>query len=377
MHSNTFAYRRIFWIGLLGMCGAGNWSRAADNQAREDTARSAALTRGAWVNLSDNLLAEFAKQNVKPIIKFRYDSTNGAGICGILADRSFDGAWIIVQGQGVWKYDYSANVNPAWKRIDGGKYDGFYENAGPDVDPEGRGLCLFSIQGSTTNSTCAITRDGGTTWSSLTTDERAFGYDVGSVNWADGGMTILATKHHNGDLVLSRDGGKNWTLLGKGESRIMTLGLIGSNVLLKGVRGGGDAGGLLRSTDDGTNWTKVADCGFSRIGHVVVFRGIAYLTCSKGVLVSKDKGEHWTLPGEECPDLLGPVMFGKDAGHLVVYGSKGFYESKDGGKTWALAVSFGQDPAFRSGRFEYGVWNPKDDSFYITHISGQAFGYKR
>src|ERR1017187_3653576 len=250
MHSNTFAYRRIFWIGLLGMCGAGNWSRAADNQAREDTARSAALTRGAWVNLSDNLLAEFAKQNVKPIIKFRYDSTNGAGICGLLADRSFDGAWIIVQGQGVWKYDYSANVTPAWKRIDGGKYDGFYENAGPDVDPEGRGLCLFSIQGSTTNSTCAITRDGGTTWSSLTTDERAFGYDVGSVNWADGGMTILATKHHNGDLVLSRDGGKNWTLLGKGESRIMTLGLIGSNVLLKGVRGGGGAGGLLCSTDD-------------------------------------------------------------------------------------------------------------------------------
>jgi hypothetical protein len=367
----------IFRIGFLGICSSWNWSCAADNEAKADTATFAALRRGAWVNLSDNLLAEFAKQNIKPIIKFRYDSTNGAGICGILADRSIDGPWIIVQGQGVWKHDYSANTNPAYQRMDGGNYDGFYENAGPDVDPEGRGMCLFSIQGSTTNSTCAITRDSGKTWSNLTTDEDAFGYDVGSVNWAGGGMTILAKKHHNGDLVLSRNGGKNWTLLGKGESRIMTLGLIGSNVLLKGVRGGGDGSGLLRSTDDGTNWTQVADCEFRRIGHVVVFHGIAYLTCSKGVLVSDDKGEHWTLPGEECPGLLGPVMFGKDATHLVVYGSKGFYESKSGGRTWTLAVSFGQDPVLRSGRFEYGVWNPKDDSFYITHISGQAFGYKR
>jgi len=53
------------------------------------------------------------------------------------------------------------------------------------------------------------------------------------------------------------------------------------------------------------SWTKVAECEFGRIGHVVVCQGIAYLTCAKGVLVSSDKGEHWALPGEECAGLRG------------------------------------------------------------------------
>ncbi|MDB6021197.1 MAG: BNR/Asp-box repeat protein [Pedosphaera sp.] len=345
----------------------------SDNQAESNSILH--LQRGAWVNVSDQLLPVFAQQNIKPIIKFAYDVTNGAGICGILADRSLGGPWIIVQGQGVWKYQPTTGVTH--QRIDAGNYDAFYENAGPDIDPEGLGVCLFSIQGQTTNSTCAIARNGGKKWTALTTDSAAFGYDVGAVNWTDGGMTILAKKHHNGDLVLSHDGGKTWTLLGKGQSRVMALGLIGSQVLLKGVRGDGDAGGLFRSTDEGTNWSKVADCQFNRLGHVVVFHGAAYLTCTNGILVSHDQGRHWSLPGKQCPGLRVPVMFGKYEQHLMVYGDQGFYESHDGGMTWILAVAFGEDPALRSGRFEYGAWNPNDDTFFITHIRGQAFGYQR
>jgi photosystem II stability/assembly factor-like uncharacterized protein len=153
--------------------------------------------------------------------------------------------------------------------------------------------------------------------------------------------------------------------------------LIGADVMLKGIGGGGESNGLFRSTDGGTNWVRVADCTFGNRGHVVVFHAAAYLTSTKGILVSRDEGEHWALPGEECEGLLGPVMFGKEESHLMVYGTKGFYESKDGGKTWALAAPFGDDAAMRSGRFEYGMWNPADDSFYITHIGGQAYGYRR
>jgi len=239
-------------------------------------------------------------------------------------------------------------------------------------------VCLFSIQGSTTNSSSAITREGKIIWRGLTTDQQAFGYDVGAVDWRDtGGMTLLAKRHHNGDLVLSRDGGMSWTLLGKGESRIQSLGVIGKDVLLKGVRAPGEAGGLFRSIDAGTNWTKVADCGFNRIGHAVVFMNTAYVTTTKGILTSADKCEHWTLTGDEQEGFLGPVMFGEGEKHLVVYGRRGFFESKDAGKTWTLAVPFGEDATMRSGRFEYGSWDPKTDCFYLTHIGGMAYVFRR
>ena len=109
----------------------------------------------------------------------------------------------------------------------------------------------------------------------------------------------------------------------------------------------------------------------------MTFKGAAYLTCAKGVLVSEDEGEHWLLRGEGCPGLRGPVMFGKDEKHQVVYGAKGFLESRDGGKTWTLGVPLGDDAALRKGRFEYGTWDPSGDCFYITHIGGEAYGYKR
>ncbi|GEM_PF-6383432 len=371
MLSNAFL--RLSFLSLIALAASSS-AVSAEDAANPSASSPLKTRRGEWVNISESLLTNLARQGVQPKIKFKYDSTNGAGVCGILVDRSLPNPWIVIHGQGVWKPGGGAGI--AFERVDGGKYDGYYENAGPDIDPEGRGLCLFSIQGWTTNSTCALTRDGGKTWNSLTTDDHAFGYDVGAVDWAGGGMTILAKKHHNGDLVLSRDGGQTWTLLGKGESKIAVLGLIGADVLIKGVKGT-NSSELFRSTDAGQTWVKVADCQFNRIGHVVVFHGVAYLTTQTGVLVSRDRGEHWSLPGQECSGLRGPVMFGKDDQHLVVYGAGGFSESKDGGRTWTLAVSFGEDPALRTGRFEYGIWNPGDNSFYITHIAGQAFRYER
>jgi len=116
--------------------------------------------------------------------------------------------WIVIHGTGLWK----PAAKGAWERVDGGKYDGFYENAGPDIDPEGRGVCLFSIQGSTIDSTCAITRDGGRRGARWRPMPRRSDMTWG--RWTGrGGMSMLAKKHHNGDLALSRDGaglGRCW-----------------------------------------------------------------------------------------------------------------------------------------------------------------------
>jgi hypothetical protein len=282
-----------------------------------------------------------------------------------------------LQGQGVFRA--ATDGKAAYQRIDGGTYDAFYENAGPDIDPEGRGLCLFSIQGSTIETTCAMTRDGGKSWDALTTDPESFGYDVGAGDWSEGGKTILAKRHHNGGLVLSHDRGRTWTVLAAREPRVVALGLIGPHILLKGIafHNALEPSGLFRSTDDGANWTHVAPCGFNRIGHVVVLHGSAYLTCNEGLLASHDKGVSWRLHGGVLHGMLGPVMFDKVENHQVIYGMDGFFETKDGGITWSLAVRFGDDPAMRSGRFEYGIWDPHTDTFYLTHISGKTYGFRR
>ena len=334
-------------------------------------------TKGVWSNISDGLLADFAARNIKPVIKFAYDSSNNAGVCGILAGRSLSNEMVIIQGQGI--FQPASGAAAPFTRIDGGTYDAFWETAGPDIDPEGRGLCLFSIQGSKITSTCAYTRDGGKTWHNLTTDSRAFGYNMGAVDWsASGDMTMIAQRHHSSDLVLSRDSGQTWTLLGTNQSRCSALGVIGPDVLIKGMGGSADTRGVFRSTDGGSNWVKVADCAFpGHLGHVVVFKGAAYLTTRNGILVSRDKGEHWALTGDDYPGLVGPVMFGESENHMMVYGNRGFSESKDGGKTWNLAAPFGDDRSMRAGRFEYGLWDPKTDCFYLTHISGRAYVFQR
>jgi hypothetical protein len=362
-------------MAILATCAVSSVAGAAETPPA-DASASLIPKRGEWVNISKPLLAEFAKQDVKPKIKFDYDNTPGAGLCGIIVDRSLKETWFIVQGTGVWKRA-AGGAAPAFVRVDGGKYDAFWENAGPDIDPEGRGLCVFSIQGQNIDSSCAITRDGGKTWTALTTDKGAFGYDVGAVDWAGGGMAILAKKHHtSGDLVLSHDGGQTWTKLeGDPKASITTVGLIGAGVLIKGV--GGASGGLFRSTDDGKTWAKVGDIQGARIGHVVTFKGVAYLTTNRGISISKDKGETWSILGRECQGLRGPVMFGEDEKHIVVYGTRGFSETKDAGQTWTLAVPFGDDAAMRKARFECGFWDPATDCFYLTHLAGEAYGYRR
>lgn len=214
------------------------WAYESPSGKEADGMALLAGKKGAWVNISEGLLADFARRDIKPVIKFAYDSTNGAGVCGILADRSLPSPLIIIEGQGIWQP--AAAASAPFQRVDGGTYDAFWETAGPDIDPAGRGLCLFSIQGRKTSTTCALTRDGGKTWRALTTDSAAFGYNMGAVDWsASGEMTMIAQKHHSGDLVLSRDSGQTWTPLGKGGS-CQALGVIGPDVLLKGMSGSGE-----------------------------------------------------------------------------------------------------------------------------------------
>ncbi len=338
--------------------------------AAEDTPTS----RGQWVCLSPGFLETLATQDVVPHIKIKpADEAPGAGICGIFADRQSGQTYYVVQGRGIFLRN--AEGKPSFTRVDGEHYDAYYENAGPDVDPEGRGICVFSIQGWDIATTSCISHDSGKTWASLTTDPASIGFDLGAVDWAGGGKTILAKRHHNGDLELSRDSGATWQIIAPKQGEIRCLGLLGANVLLKGING--ENAGLYRSSDAGASWTKVADCSFANLSQAVVYHDKAYVACAQGVLVTSDQGEHWKLLASDCPNLRGPVMIGRDDKQLVVFGAKGFYESLDAGETWKLVAPFSDDPALRKGRYEYGSWNPADDTFYVTHIAGQAYSYRR
>jgi len=65
----------IICVALLAICDGRGGAQAAE----EAGATALIGERGKWVKISESLLTNLAKQDVRPNIKFKYDATPGAG----------------------------------------------------------------------------------------------------------------------------------------------------------------------------------------------------------------------------------------------------------------------------------------------------------
>lgn len=283
---------------------------------------------------------------------------------GVAVDPASGDLWMVVPGQGLWK---SVDQGATFARADDGSVGGRCETSfALQFDPAGKRLACFMLDGK-----CAMTSDGGKTWSPFTALGR--NWDYAAVDWSgDAVKNIFGARHETGgEQFLSHDGGKTWTKLFADPEFEKTggLGIFDASTLVYTMKGKG----IQRSTDAGKTWTKISD--LEPWGRVVrIHKGTAYWLDKGGLLVSKDQGATWTRQGSAVAGSVGPYFDLKNEKRMGTAGPKGIYETSDGGETWALIAPLPEKFTMpKAGWFANVDWDPARGIWYASQMGKGTF----
>ena len=286
------------------------------------------------------------------------------GTAGVAVDPATGDVFMVVPGQGLWK---SSDQGKTFARTDGGAVGGRCETSyAMQVDPAGGRLACFMLDGK-----CAMSGDGGKTWTSFTGLGR--NWDYAAVDWSASAVkTIFGARHENGgDVYLSADAGKTWTKLFADPQFEKTggLGIFDESTLVYTMKGKG----IQRSTDAGKTWTKVSD--LEPWGRVIRVReGVGYWLSRDGLQVSRDKGATWIRQGTSVEATIGPMFDPKDGKHFAAAGSKGIFETTDGGETWKAVGPLPEKFSLpMPGWYATVDWDPARGAFYASQMGKGAF----
>lgn len=281
------------------------------------------------------------------------------GTAGVAADPATGDIFMIVPGQGIWK---SADQGKTFARTDDGSVGGRCETSyALQFDPAGGRLACFMLDGK-----CAMTADGGKTWTPFTGLGR--NWDYATVDWsANPVKTIFGARHETGGQVyLSPDAGKTWNLLFTDPEFEKTggLGIFDEKTLVYTMKGKG----IQRSTDAGKTWAKISD--LEPWGRVIRIRkGVAYWLSKQGIQVSRDQGATWAVQGSPVEATIGPMFDPKDEKHFAAAGMKGIFETTDGGETWKSVGPLPEKFSMpKPGWFANVDWDPARGIFYASQM---------
>lgn len=195
-----------------------------------------------------------------------------------------------------------------------------------------------------------------------------------AVDWKDPNLGfILTLKHESGDLLLvSRDGGKSFTEIGKGYGPAWVF--DEKTAVVAEAKSQANANpGLLRTTDAGKTFQRCGD-GYARALPRFKSDSLFWLTTT-GLVHSSDQGQTWTRRSDVKEGICGPV-FGNDAKHLLVLTTRGILESKDGGTTWlpAIPLPAGLKGANHLSWIEYDALH---DILYVMKMGSELYQWRR
>lgn len=315
---------------------------------------AASLTAGqasTWTEISATVLQELKDAGKK------IDWPQGTA--GVAVDPATGDVFMVVPGQGIWK---SADQGKTFARADDGSVGGRCETSyALQADPAGGRLACFMLDGK-----CAMTADGGKTWTPFTGLGR--NWDYAAVDWsANPVKTIFGARHETGGQVyLSPDAGKTWNLLFTDPEFEKTggLGIFDEKTLVYTMKGKG----IQRSTDAGKTWSKISD--LEPWGRVIRIRkGVAYWLSKQGIQVSRDQGATWTVQGAAVEATIGPMFDPKDEKHFAAAGVKGIFETTDGGETWKPVGTLPEKFSMpKPGWFANVDWDPAKRLFYASQM---------
>jgi hypothetical protein len=323
------------------------------------------ITRAAeaWTDITGPLLARITNSGAK------LDWPGGCS--GVVVSRTNGDVTVKVVGQGLWRSrDHGAN----WDRIDSGTISGRDETGwATAVDPESPGrMASFSLDGK-----AGWTRDGRE-WKRFADLGR--NWDYGSVDWSSSDpLTIIGARHETtppGEVYVSRDGGASWRLLdvhlSEHRGRVSMVGALGPDTV---IHANGD--GIHRSHDAGMTWTKVSEASpLTRVP--VVFRGVAYLGTTNGLVVSADRGVTWRAQGAPVNVWQGP-FFGRDATEMLVVGRNGLFVTRDAGTSWKHVADLKEKIAgfqFTADWFGCYAWDPVGGFVYASSMGNGVYRMK-
>jgi photosystem II stability/assembly factor-like uncharacterized protein len=257
-----------------------------------------------------------------------------------------------VAQQGLWA---SNDGGASWQRLGSGQGSAHITNRPSWISYDPLNPARFYESGIYNEGGAFATSNGGTTFAQLGSVRHS---DFLSVDYTDPDRkTLLAGGHEQAHtLWKSMDGGKAWTNIGlnlPSDAGYSTYPLIiDAHTYL--VTGGGP--GILRTTDGGTSWAKVAS--FGAFGPpLVASDGSIYWAAGDALGKSSDRGVTWSLVGG---GLWGPPIE-VPGGRLVTLMADSLVASPDGGATWE---SFGPSlPYLPAGV----VYSESQKALFIWH----------
>ena len=255
--------------------------------------------------------------------------------------------------------DQAKSFTKANNPITGASLSAYHYN----FDSTGKRMAFFLVAGAG-----GMSIDGGVNWTPFAVDPLKRGFECGVFDWDDTGKTCLAVCHESPTVVLSHDAGATWQSLPGFTSPV---GIFDSKTLIVGDKDHS----LQRSTDGGGTWSKVGDAPVTvrKIESIVTFKGVGYLLTPQGLLASKDKGATWEAYGKPV-NISGSQnkfrpqgpFFGADEKHIVLAGTDGVFQTKDGGEHWTKVAPFPAEVLAHKPAFEERfAWDPVHNIVYV------------
>jgi hypothetical protein len=349
--------------------------------------------KGKWVNVSNAWKDALAQAGVVPLMRWHINWVENPGMMCVLSDRAGN-TFLNVAGNGLWRYEPDKG---RLSRADGGKYTsliGYRQlndgNANDNgfiqvlINPNGQGFYLVSWCCLTQPTDQVYSPDGKTFLNYGIEGRETWDWGTADISTMPTRFMLNEQHHRQGKAFYSTDAGATWQLATEDGRRLRAMGFAGPDTLIKVLvplldRVTGRPAepevdkklvGIHISRDLGKTWQRVSpiEAGGYR-GPILIYKSVAYLPSEKGLILGTENFTKWQVM-EGSPACTQPPVFGKDDNHIMLVNAQGFHETRDGGKTWKLALEApeGTDTFF---------WDPTRDIFYAGDYNGKWLQYNR
>lgn len=288
------------------------------------------------------------------------------GLSGVAVDPRTGDLFVQVSDRGIYR---STDQGESWKRL-GTEFKGRTECPGClMLDPVGDGkrMVIATVYGA------PIVR-GDTAGAWKFADPKSAHVDWCAVNWNDPQMRfLLALKHESGGLlIVSHDGGKTFSDIGKGYGPAWIFDRDTAVVAQMKTKDR-PRPCLVRTRDGGKTFQPCGD--YVALVLPRWYDGKLYWLVEGALLSTSDKGERWTKISDLKDGRFGPV-FGKDAKHLFVLTGAGIIESTDAGRSWSKPIALPQELKGASP-LTWMQYDPKTDVLYVMKMGSELYKMSR